>query len=177
MLTSCFSCNRASTSEEFNPGKSAGLGRLNDLRNAVDHVAATTRTCAKLATSLEADLRQTSARSDLVNNLQGARASLGTMLDYCKSTNFELKCFTKYFMKSYPKADSEAGLINPQKQHFDNEVRRRGDFAHALVTETLPLAQSAERVINQAARQLSVSPRLSLVSSVEDLERTSELHR
>lgn len=177
MLTSCFSCNRASTSEEFNPGKVAGLGRLNDIRDAVNHVAATTKACAKLAASLEAELKQTSTHSDLVNNLQGARASLGTMLDYCKSTNIELKCFTKYFMKSYPKADSEAGLINPEKDHFDNEVRRRGEFAHALVTDTLPLAQSAERLINQAARHLSVSPRLSLVSSVEDLERTSELHR
>lgn len=177
MLTSCFSCNRASTSEEFNPGKIAGLGRLNDIRDAVNHVATTSKACAKLAVSLEADLKQTSTRSDLVNNLQGARVSLGTILDYCKSTNGELKCFTKYFMKSYPKANSEAGLINPQKDHFDNEVRRRGEFAHALVTETLPLAQNAERVINQAARQLSVSPHVSLLHSVEDLERISELHR
>lgn len=177
MFSSFFSCANASTSSEFNPGKVAGLGRLNDIRDAVNHVAATSKACAKVGASLEADLKQTSARSDLVNNLQVARVSLGTILDYCTSTNHELKCFTKYFTKSYPKADSEAGLINPQKDHFDNEVRRRGEFAHALVTEILPLAQSAERVINQAASQLSVSPRLSLVHSVEDLERTSELHR
>ncbi len=177
MLTSCFSCNRASTSEEFNPGKVAGLGRLNDIRNAVNHVAATSKACAKLTVSLEADLKQTSARSDLMNNLQGARDSLSTILDHCKSTNYELTCFTKYFMKSYPKADSEAGLINPQKDHFDNEVRRRGEFAHDLVTAVLPLAQRAERVINRAATQLSLSPRLGLLHSVEDLERTSELHR
>jgi uncharacterized phage infection (PIP) family protein YhgE len=177
MFSSCFSCSNASTSSEFNPGKIAGLNRLNDIQDAVNHVAATSKACAKLAASLQADLKQTLARSDLVSNLQDARDSLGTILDYCKNTTFELKCFTKYFMKSYPKADSEAGLINPQKDHFDNEVRRRSEFAHALVTETLPLAQSAERVIDQAARQLSVIPRLSLVHAVEDLERTAELHR
>jgi len=177
MFSSCFSCSNASTSSEFNPGKIAGLNRLNDIQDAVNHVAATSKACAKLAASLQADLKQTSANSDLVSSLQGAQGTLSTIMDYCKNTNFELNCFTRYFMKSYPRADSEAGLINPKKDHFDNEVRRRGEFAHALVTETLPLAQSAERVIDQAARQLSVSPRLSLVHAVEGLERTSELHR
>lgn len=177
MLTSCFSCNRASTSSEVNPNMTAGLARMNDLREAVNELAATTKACVKLAFALEGDLRKASIDLDLVDNLHGAQSSLALISDYCKSTTFELKCFSKHFAKAYPKAGSKAGLIDREAAHFDNEVRRRGEFTQQLATETFPLAHSAERALSQAANALLQRPPLGLVHAVENLERTSALHR
>lgn len=177
MFSACFSCHNASTSSEINPGLLAGKGRLNDLRAAVDHVAATTQACIKLASSLEHDLHKVPAGQAFAKSVQESRQSLKGFAKLCEYSQHELKCFTRYFSKDYPKGGNTADLINPKEEYLDNEVRRRGGFAHELATQGRPVANKVELVMKSAGRFMSQNPSTGLVRALEDLERTSALHR
>ena len=178
MFQSCFSCNHLSTSNELNPGKTAGLGRLNDLREAVNNVSDVCYSCANLAADFVHAVKLLPGGDKiLVKSLRATSESLKDYAAMCKGTDVELKCFSKYFAKTYPKGGSQAGLIDPMESFFDGEVLKRGETIRKLAEQGFPVAHNAEYVLRKAAIATSQNLHMRLVQSIEDLERTAALHK
>lgn len=172
MFQSCFSCNHLSRASESNHGKTAGMGRLNELRQAVNHVSEVSQSCASLAAQFEGDIKKLpDGDLRLAKSLYATSKSLSDFVLSCKSMDIELKCFSKYFTQSYPKCGSKSSTVDLQKDYFDKEVNRRSQSTAALAKKGLPVMQNAEYILKKGARAVSLDLRLRLVQAVEDLDR------